>query len=55
MHLRAEKVDTPPTGGLEDAEDTSSHVEVLTLYQPKAIGEDDTHINSEEKDPTEVL
>ncbi|GMN68298.1 hypothetical protein TIFTF001_037355 [Ficus carica] len=55
MYMRAERVDTPPIGGLEDAEDASSHVEVPVPHQPKAVGDDDTRIDPEEEDPTEVF
>ncbi|GMN56964.1 hypothetical protein TIFTF001_026073 [Ficus carica] len=55
MHLRAERVDTPPTVSFEDAEDANNHVEAPTLHQPEAIGGDDAHLDSEEDDPTEVF
>ncbi|GMN56220.1 hypothetical protein TIFTF001_025339 [Ficus carica] len=55
MHLRAERVDTPPTRGLENAEDASSHVEGPTSHQPEAVGDDDAHIDPEEEDPIEVF
>ncbi|GMN48353.1 hypothetical protein TIFTF001_017529 [Ficus carica] len=34
--MLAEMVDIPPTGGLEDAEDTNSYVEAPAPHQPKA-------------------
>ncbi|GMN35313.1 hypothetical protein TIFTF001_042211 [Ficus carica] len=54
MQMRAERVETPPTGGLEDAENTSSHVEAPALHQPEAVGDEDGYTNPEEEDPTEV-
>ncbi|GMN66043.1 hypothetical protein TIFTF001_035110 [Ficus carica] len=54
MHLRAERVDTPPRG-LDDAEDASSHVEAPAPHQPEAVGDDDARNGSEEEDPTEVF
>ncbi|GMN54136.1 hypothetical protein TIFTF001_023270 [Ficus carica] len=55
MHLRAERVYTPPTRGLKNAEDASSHVEAPTPQQPEAVGDDDARTDPEEEDPTEVL
>ncbi|GMN22041.1 hypothetical protein TIFTF001_040162 [Ficus carica] len=55
MHLRAEMVDIPPTGGLEDAEDASSHVEAPAPHQPEAVGDDDVRIDPKEEDPIEVF
>ena len=54
MHLRVERVDTPPTRELENVEDDSSHVEALAPHQPEAVGDDDACIGSEE-DRTEVF
>ncbi|GMN64613.1 hypothetical protein TIFTF001_033697 [Ficus carica] len=49
------RVDTPPIGGLEDAEDASSHVVAPAPHQSEAVGDDDAHIDPEEEDPTEVF
>ncbi|GMN64852.1 hypothetical protein TIFTF001_033926 [Ficus carica] len=52
MHLRAEMVNTPPTRGLENAKDASSHVEapVPAPHQLEAVGDEDTRIDPEEED-----
>ncbi|GMN22499.1 hypothetical protein TIFTF001_045662 [Ficus carica] len=55
MHLKADRVNTPPTRELENVEDASSHVEASVPHQPEAVGDDDAHIGSEEEDPTEVF
>ena len=55
MHLRAERVDTLPTRGVENVEDASGHTEAPAPHQPEAAGEDDARIGSEEEDPTEVF
>ncbi|GMN73666.1 hypothetical protein TIFTF001_052218 [Ficus carica] len=55
MHLRAERVVTPPSRELENGEDASSHVEAPAPCQPEAVGDDDAHIGSDEEDPTEVF
>ncbi|GMN63047.1 hypothetical protein TIFTF001_032125 [Ficus carica] len=55
MHLRAEMVDTPLARGLEDIEDTSSHVEVPVPHQPEVIGDNDARIGPKEEDPTEMF
>ncbi|GMN51393.1 hypothetical protein TIFTF001_020539 [Ficus carica] len=55
MHLKAERVNTPPTREFENVEDVSSHVEASAPHQPGAVGDDDAHIDSEEEDPTEVF
>ncbi|GMN65999.1 hypothetical protein TIFTF001_035065 [Ficus carica] len=48
MHLKAERVDTPPTRGLENAEDASSLVEAPAPHRPEAMGDDDARIDTEE-------
>ncbi|GMN32571.1 hypothetical protein TIFTF001_048186 [Ficus carica] len=55
MHLKADRVNTPPTRELENVEDASSHVEASAPHQPEAVGDDDAYIGSEEEDPTEVF
>ncbi|GMN61626.1 hypothetical protein TIFTF001_030726 [Ficus carica] len=55
MHLRSERVDILPVGGLEDAEDVRSHVEAPALHQPEAVRDDDARINLEDEDPTKVI
>ncbi|GMN24946.1 hypothetical protein TIFTF001_047692 [Ficus carica] len=55
MHLKADRVNTPPTRELENVEDASSHIEASAPHQPEAVGDDDAHIGSEEEDPTEVF
>ncbi|GMN19362.1 hypothetical protein TIFTF001_042866 [Ficus carica] len=55
MHLRVERVDTPPIRGLENAEDASSHVEAPAPQQPEAVGDDDARTDPKKEDPTEVF